>query len=76
MNNRLSLISLELERVLVSVLSYYKERCWGLVLGIIGRSAAARSLATRRLAFKISVLYFDVEVNGKVSRSYGFPSAA
>ncbi|PRQ58282.1 putative oxidoreductase [Rosa chinensis] len=52
------------------------RRCRGLVLGIIGRSAAARSLATRSLAFKISVLYFDVEVNGKVSRSYGFPSAA
>ena len=34
--------------------------CRGLVLGIIGRSASARSLATRSLAFKISVLYFDV----------------
>ena len=34
--------------------------CHGLVLGIIGRFALARSLATRSLAFKISVLYFDV----------------
>ena len=34
--------------------------CRGLVLGIIGRSASARSLATRSLAFKISVLYFYV----------------
>ena len=32
----------------------------GLVLGIIGRSASTRSLATRSLAFKINVLYFDV----------------
>ena len=38
------------------------RRCCGLVLGIIGRSASARSLATRSLAFKISVLYFDVHV--------------
>ncbi|ONI23227.1 hypothetical protein PRUPE_2G176300 [Prunus persica] len=56
------------------------RRCRGLVLGIIGRSASARSLATRSLAFKMSVLYFDVqdvEVNGKVSRSsISFPSAA
>ncbi|KAL6131001.1 hypothetical protein ACLB2K_069379 [Fragaria x ananassa] len=52
------------------------RRCRGLVLGIIGRSAAARSLATRSLAFKMSVLYFDVEVSGTLSRSYGFPSAA
>ena len=36
------------------------RRCCGLVLGIIGRSASARSLATRSLAFKISMLYFDV----------------
>ena len=36
------------------------RRCRGLVLGIIGRSASARSLATRSLAFKMSVLYFDV----------------
>ena len=35
-------------------------RCRGLVLGIIGRSASTRSLATRSLAFKISMLYFDV----------------
>lgn len=36
------------------------RRCRGLVLGIVGRSASARSLATRSLAFKMSVLYFDV----------------
>ena len=36
------------------------RQCSGLVFGIIGRSASARSLATRSLAFKISVLYFDV----------------
>ncbi|XP_059651340.1 C-terminal binding protein AN-like [Cornus florida] len=54
------------------------RRCRGLVLGIVGRSASARSLATRSLAFKMSVLYFDVhEGKGKLSRSYTtFPSAA
>ena len=36
------------------------RRCRGLVLGIVGRSASARSLASRSLAFKISVLYFDI----------------
>lgn len=36
------------------------RRCRGLVLGIVGRSASARFLATRSLAFKMSVLYFDV----------------
>ena len=36
------------------------RRCFGLVLGIIGRSTSTRSLATRSLAFKINVLYFDV----------------
>lgn len=36
------------------------RRCRGLVLGIVGRSASARALATRSLAFKMSVLYFDV----------------
>jgi phosphoglycerate dehydrogenase-like enzyme len=35
------------------------RRCRGLVLGIIGVSAAARCLATRSLAFRMSVLYFD-----------------
>lgn len=35
------------------------RRCRGLVLGIVGRSASARCLATRSLAFKMSVLYFD-----------------
>ncbi|KAI3787401.1 hypothetical protein L1987_41849 [Smallanthus sonchifolius] len=51
------------------------RRCRGLVLGIIGRSASAKSLATRSLAFKISVLYYDVhEEKGKrISR---FPPAA
>ncbi|KAG2720433.1 hypothetical protein I3760_02G034700 [Carya illinoinensis] len=54
------------------------RRCRGLVLGIIGRSASAKSLATRSLAFRMSVLYFDVhEGEGKVSRtSITFPSAA
>ncbi|RVW47056.1 C-terminal binding protein AN [Vitis vinifera] len=37
------------------------RRCRGLVLGIVGRSASARSLATRSLAFKMNVLYFDVQ---------------
>jgi phosphoglycerate dehydrogenase-like enzyme len=36
------------------------RRCRGLVLGIVGRSASARALATRSLAFKMSVLYFDI----------------
>ena len=35
------------------------RRCRGLVLGIIGVNAAARCLATRSLAFRMSVLYFD-----------------
>uniref|UniRef100_A0A5B7AJL6 Putative C-terminal binding protein AN n=1 Tax=Davidia involucrata TaxID=16924 RepID=A0A5B7AJL6_DAVIN len=54
------------------------RRCRGLVLGIIGRSASARSLATRSLAFKMTVLYFDVhEGKGKLSRSsITFPPAA
>ncbi|KAK7340309.1 hypothetical protein VNO77_21011 [Canavalia gladiata] len=49
------------------------RRCRGLVLGIVGRSASARSLATRSLAFKMSVLYFDVHAGkGKIK----FPPAA
>ncbi|KAL6982066.1 hypothetical protein U1Q18_023682 [Sarracenia purpurea var. burkii] len=54
------------------------RRCRGLVLGIIGRSASARSLATRSLAFKMTVLYFDVcEGKEKLSRSsMSFPPAA
>ncbi|KAK4802005.1 hypothetical protein SAY86_000208 [Trapa natans] len=54
------------------------RRCRGMVLGIIGRSASARSLATRSLAFKMSVLYFDVlDGNGKVTRSsISFPDSA
>ncbi|PSS24263.1 C-terminal binding protein like [Actinidia chinensis var. chinensis] len=59
------------------------RRCRGLVLGIIGRSASARSLATRSLAFKMSVLYYDIrEITStqgkeKLSRSsLAFPSAA
>jgi phosphoglycerate dehydrogenase-like enzyme len=35
------------------------RRCRGLVLGIVGVNAAARCLATRSLAFRMSVLYFD-----------------
>ncbi|OVA13937.1 D-isomer specific 2-hydroxyacid dehydrogenase [Macleaya cordata] len=54
------------------------RRCRGLVLGIVGRSASARSLATRSLAFKMSVLYFDVhQGKGKSGRpSITFPPAA
>ncbi|CAL4931972.1 unnamed protein product [Urochloa decumbens] len=55
------------------------RRCRGLVLGIIGVNAAARCLATRSLAFRMSVLYFDplYEATGKVKRpSIVFPSAA
>ncbi|KAJ9188290.1 hypothetical protein P3X46_003661 [Hevea brasiliensis] len=54
------------------------RRCRGLVLGIVGRSASARCLATRSLAFRMNVLYFDVqEGKGKVSRSsIRFPPAA
>lgn len=54
------------------------RRCRGLVLGIVGRSASARSLASRSLAFKMSVLYFDVqEAKGNITRSkIAFPSAA
>ncbi|CAI9102012.1 OLC1v1000196C2 [Oldenlandia corymbosa var. corymbosa] len=53
------------------------RRCRGLVLGIVGRSASARSLANRSLAFRMSVLYFDVdEGNGKISRTITFPPAA
>ncbi|KAG9455305.1 hypothetical protein H6P81_008209 [Aristolochia fimbriata] len=53
------------------------RRCRGLVLGIVGRSASAKSLATRSLAFKISVLYFDVhEGKGKSGHAIAFPPAA
>ncbi|XP_057780472.1 C-terminal binding protein AN-like [Salvia miltiorrhiza] len=54
------------------------RRCRGLVLGIVGRSASATSLASKSLAFKMSVLYFDVqEGNRRVNRSsIGFPPAA
>uniref|UniRef100_A0A0A9DGL8 D-isomer specific 2-hydroxyacid dehydrogenase NAD-binding domain-containing protein n=1 Tax=Arundo donax TaxID=35708 RepID=A0A0A9DGL8_ARUDO len=55
------------------------RRCRGLVLGIVGVSAAARCLATRSLAFRMSVLYFDplYEATGKPKQpSIVFPSAA
>lgn len=54
------------------------RRCHGLVLGIIGRSASACALATRSLAFKIRVLYYDCEeVKGKAVRGRrSFPPAA
>lgn len=59
------------------------RRCRGLVLGIIGRSASARCLAIRSLAFRMSVLYFDVNENnyakgkGKfLQSSVTFPPAA
>ncbi|XP_021767138.1 C-terminal binding protein AN [Chenopodium quinoa] len=51
------------------------RRCRGLVLGIVGRSASATSLATRSLSFKMNVLYFDVS-QAQVSRSIIFPPAA
>ncbi|KAJ8900573.1 hypothetical protein K2173_025350 [Erythroxylum novogranatense] len=51
------------------------RRCRGLVLGIVGRSAAAKYLAIRSLAFKISVLYFDVKSEISMS-SIKFPPAA
>ncbi|RZC72461.1 hypothetical protein C5167_047941 [Papaver somniferum] len=51
------------------------RRCRGLVLGIVGRSASARSLANRSLAFKMSVLYFDVP-EGKGRAPVNFPPAA
>ncbi|CAA0838947.1 C-terminal binding protein AN [Striga hermonthica] len=53
------------------------RRCRGLVLGIVGRSASAASLASRSLAFKMSVLYFDVQGNANINRSsLRFPAAA
>ncbi|CAL9093070.1 unnamed protein product [Musa textilis] len=55
------------------------RRCRGLVLGIIGRSASARCLATRSLAFKMSVLYFDLHHEGKKKSGrpdIAFPPAA
>lgn len=54
------------------------RRCRGLVLGVIGMSASARCLATRTLAFRMSVLYFDVQQGKGRSRqnSITFPPAA
>ncbi|PWA46800.1 NAD(P)-binding Rossmann-fold superfamily protein [Artemisia annua] len=55
------------------------RRCRGLVLGIVGRSGSAKSLATRSLAFKISVLYYDVNNSSneeKGKRISRFPPAA
>ncbi|CAM8963776.1 unnamed protein product [Rhodiola kirilowii] len=54
------------------------RRCRGLVLGIVGRSASAKSLAIRSLAFKMSVLYFDVHhgSGGMTRSSMAFPPAA
>ncbi|CAF1923389.1 BnaC05g00510D [Brassica napus] len=53
------------------------RRCRGMVLGIIGRSVSARYLASRSLAFKMSVLYFDVPEGdeGRI-RPSRFPRAA
>ncbi|KAH7404850.1 hypothetical protein KP509_15G046800 [Ceratopteris richardii] len=54
------------------------RRCRGLVMGIVGRSASACSLASRTLAFKMRVLYFEVE-EGKDGILHGrlnFPAAA
>ncbi|XP_074572813.1 C-terminal binding protein AN-like [Curcuma longa] len=52
------------------------RRCRGLVLGIVGRSASARCLATRSLAFKMSVLYFDLHHEVKRKSVIAFPPAA
>ncbi|KAJ0245331.1 C-terminal binding protein AN [Hirschfeldia incana] len=53
------------------------RRCRGMVLGIIGRSVSARYLASRSLAFKMSVLYFDVpEGEEERIRPSRFPRAA
>ncbi|XP_038971503.1 C-terminal binding protein AN-like [Phoenix dactylifera] len=54
------------------------RRCRGLVVGIVGRSASARCVATRSLAFRMSVLYFDLHEGKKKSRKHPitFPSAA
>ncbi|CAM8890159.1 unnamed protein product [Rhodiola kirilowii] len=51
------------------------RRCRGLVLGIVGRSASAAALATRSLAFKMSVLYFDLH-HGSCRVTRAFPIAA
>ncbi|XP_076906794.1 C-terminal binding protein AN-like [Bidens hawaiensis] len=51
------------------------RRCRGLVLGIVGRSGSAKALATRSLAFKINVLYYDVQEE-KGKRISRFPPAA
>ncbi|KAG6503606.1 hypothetical protein ZIOFF_035922 [Zingiber officinale] len=52
------------------------RRCRGLVLGIVGRSASARCLATRSLAFKMSVLFFDLHHEVKGKSVIAFPPAA
>uniref|UniRef100_A0A0D6QWQ4 D-isomer specific 2-hydroxyacid dehydrogenase NAD-binding domain-containing protein n=1 Tax=Araucaria cunninghamii TaxID=56994 RepID=A0A0D6QWQ4_ARACU len=54
------------------------RRCRGLVLGIIGRSASACALASRSLAFKMRVLYYDYEqVKGRALKGRrSFPPAA
>ncbi|ESQ36782.1 hypothetical protein EUTSA_v10007060mg [Eutrema salsugineum] len=53
------------------------RRCRGMVLGIVGRSVSARYLASRSLAFKMSVLYFDVpEGDEERIRPSRFPRAA
>lgn len=55
------------------------RRCRGLVLGIVGVNAAARCLASRSLAFSMSVLYFDplYQASGKTKRpSIVLPSDA
>ncbi|MCO5590771.1 hypothetical protein L7F22_044746 [Adiantum nelumboides] len=54
------------------------RRCRGLVMGIVGRSASACALASRTLAFKMKVLYFEVE-EGKDGILHGrlnFPATA
>ncbi|XP_018436138.1 C-terminal binding protein AN [Raphanus sativus] len=53
------------------------RRCRGMVLGIIGRSVSARYLASRSLAFKMTVLYFDLPQGDEERiRPSRFPRAA
>ncbi|KAJ8433661.1 LOW QUALITY PROTEIN: hypothetical protein Cgig2_002332 [Carnegiea gigantea] len=52
------------------------RRCRGLVLGITGRSASGRSLATRSLSFKMNVLYFDTPQGQECRSTITSPPAA
>ncbi|CAN8306490.1 unnamed protein product [Cochlearia groenlandica] len=53
------------------------RRCRGMVLGIVGRSVSSTYLASRSLAFKMNVLYFDVPQGDEERiRPSRFPRAA